>query len=63
MRKYLKDSRGNESSVLTIVMATWVVMTVAFFMDKVAPAEYISSIGVMLTGWLYREWVEKTREE
>ena len=56
---YIRDSRDNPSATLTIIILTWIATTFALFTHIISPSDYTMIIGVILTGWLGREYTEK----
>lgn len=70
MTYYLKDSRGNPSATLSLIFATWLVMTAKFLFSganipfvgtsiPISISEYGVAVVTMLAGWLGREYQEK----
>lgn len=66
----IKDARGNPSITLTLILLTWLVITVKFLFaglglpmvgefPPMTASEYGIAISPLLAGWLGREWTEK----
>ena len=66
----MHDSRGKKSTTLTLVTASWGVITAKFFfagmslpllgdVPTMSGGEYAAGVGAVLAIWLGREWTEK----
>jgi len=65
MKMSIKDSRGKESLTLTMVVASWLAISVMFLWKGSAAdiGAYAAGCLAIITPWLGREAMEKFKKE